>query len=108
MGKYLVLRVREGNLIKKSTVKGVLIDVIKKEVQHALNSWNPLNSDLYVMKETLNLPNLGIEKEITLYIISYDNEWVNEELHEKELTVIMPYSEIIDDAAINAIVKLIT
>ncbi len=115
MLKILVIRSEEGNISEKSVIESEdIYNVVKEYAEKAFQQWNPSTSDFTVLRtkyeyrvklpidpdlldliEELNLDKrmeLGeLVIEVPLVTISYDNEWIGENYHEKRMYIVTPY-----------------
>lgn len=110
--KILVLNSEKGVLKYSEILEGSLEDVVKKVIIRALSEWNPLNSDLIVMKQTHEVrinedemkeilpkfnfkikrtPSGEIIMKLSIYIISYDSKWVNDDIYDNKIYLVAPY-----------------
>jgi hypothetical protein len=112
--KVLVVRSEEGKIVEKNILEGELADIAKTYAEKAFKEWDPARSDFTVLKSKyerrIQLPidpdlldaieALNLEKriepnelvvEIPLITISFDNEWIGENYHEKKMYIIVPY-----------------
>ncbi|MEM4784045.1 MAG: DUF2286 domain-containing protein [Sulfolobales archaeon] len=125
--KTLVLSVESGNIVSSKIVEDELEEVVKKIVVEVLPKWSPKTSDLIAMKYeheiTLRLPlskelyetlsKYGLSRKssseviarLPVYVISYENKWVGEDLIDEKVYVISPYinDEIKNDVELLAI-----
>ncbi|MCX8185765.1 MAG: DUF2286 domain-containing protein [Sulfolobales archaeon] len=111
--KTLILSVEGGNIVDSKVVEAELEETIKKTLIELLPKWSPKTSDLIAMKYehevTLKLPlskelyeilsKYGLSKKssseatatLPVYVISYENRWVGEDLVDDKVYVITPY-----------------
>ncbi|AAY80852.1 DUF2286 domain-containing protein [Sulfolobus acidocaldarius] len=110
--KILVLRSEEGNISKKEVVDGGLRNILVKIANDALGEWDERSSDFTIIKDTQEVkiplplkPQLyEIIKdflksrtkteaiaEIPVYIISFDNQWVESDYRDKKVYIVSPY-----------------
>ena len=111
--KLIVLYSEDGEITKKEMVEGDLQSELRNKVVEVLKEWKPLRSDLIVMKEkhriTLNLPlskelydtlskfglrkvsSNEVEAAVPVFVISYDNVWVGDNVRDMRVVVIAPY-----------------
>lgn len=125
--KTLVLSVEGGSIVSSKIVEDELEEVVKKVVVEVLPKWSPKTSDLIAMKYeheiTLKLPlskelyevlsKYGLSRKssseviarLPVYVISYENRWVGEDLIDEKVYVISPYinDEIKNDVELLAI-----
>ncbi|RLG85998.1 MAG: DUF2286 domain-containing protein [Thermoprotei archaeon] len=111
--EVLILNSDRGKLVRSEIVRGRLEEVLKKLLLDVIDEWSPNNSDLIVMRQVhevriklpltkelydklvkYNLrranPNEAVA-EIPIYIISYDNMWVGEDVYDNKIYVVAPY-----------------
>ena len=125
----LILRSKEGAIVAKSQQQGELKELIKKITAEAVASWSPEKSDFIVIKDlypvAIKLPiskeqydtytkfdmqrttNGSVMFQVPVYVISFDNEWQEEDYVDNEVIVVAPaidskVEEIIVDLAIEA------
>jgi Uncharacterized protein conserved in archaea len=113
--KVAVMRAELGEIKEKNLVEGDFNKVLKDVVVKALGLWDPQKSDLIIMKhrQEINVK-LPISKEqyelysqynlrrkgdyatfeIPVYLISFENEWVDDSIFDSKVFVVAPY---IDD-----------
>lgn len=125
--KTLVLSVEGGSIVSSKIVEDELEDVVKKVVVEVLPKWSPKTSDLIAMRYeheiTLKLPlseelykalskyrlsrksSSEVVARLPVYVISYENRWVGEDLIDEKVYVISPYinDEIKNDVELLAI-----
>ncbi|MEM1982628.1 MAG: DUF2286 domain-containing protein [Sulfolobales archaeon] len=111
--KTLILSVEGGNIVDSKVVESELEEAVKKTLIDILPKWSPKTSDLIVMKyeheATLKLPlskelyeslsKYGLSRKsqsevaakLPVYVISYENRWVGEDLIDDKVFVISPY-----------------
>jgi hypothetical protein len=110
--QFIVIRAKEGNLVSKVRAEGEMKEVVKKMVIEALNLWAVDNADFTVIRDpqypvTAKSP---ITKEqydlyskydlqrttngsvffVPVYIISFDNMYVEDNYIDKEVFVVAP------------------
>lgn len=129
MPQTLVLRSREGSLVSKSTVEGDIKDAVRKVVVDAVSLWSPVTSDFIVIRDmypvSIKLPiskeqydlyskydmsrttNGSVMFNVPVYVISFDNEWQEEDYVDKEVIVVAPaiddkVEKIISELAVEA------
>jgi len=124
--EVLIIRSREGSLVSKSKVPGELKEAVKKQVLDALSLWDAERADFTVIRDpqypvSVKLP---ITKEqydlyskfdmsrtsdgsvvfhIPVYIISFDNEYKDDNYVDKEVFVVAPA---LDQKVEDAVVEL--
>jgi len=125
----LVIRSKEGNVVSKSTREGSMTDVVRKVVSDALSIWSAETSDLIVIRDQYPVSiKLPISKEqyelyskhdmqrtsdgsivfhLPVYVISFDNEWREDDYVDKEVFIVAPavdqkVDEVITELAIEA------
>lgn len=122
----LVVRCREGTIVSKYKITGDFKETVKKQVLDALSLWDLEKADFTVIRDpqypiSVKLP---ITKEqydlyskydlsktsdgnvvfhITVYIISFDNEYKDDNYIDKEILVVAPA---IDEKVEEAVVEL--
>jgi len=122
--KILIIRAEEGNIKDKQFIEGELEQVLKEVVVKALNLWNPQHSDLVVVKHKhevglplplkkeqydmyarFNLRRIGDKAvfEIPIYVVSYENEWIEDSIRDSKVFVVAPY---VDEATASNIIEL--
>jgi hypothetical protein len=122
----IIVRSREGVLVSKTKQVGDMKEIIKKQVVEALSLWPVDKADFTVIRDnqypvSVKLPiskeqydlyskydmsrtsNGNIMFHIIVYIISFDNEYQNDNYIDKEVLVVAPA---IDQKAEEAIVEL--
>ncbi|HDD25887.1 MAG TPA: DUF2286 domain-containing protein, partial [Acidilobales archaeon] len=108
--EVLILNSDRGKLVRSEIIRGRLEEVLKKLLLDVIDEWSPNNSDLIVMRQVhevriklpltkelydklvrYNLrkanPNEAVA-EIPIYIISYDNMWVGEDVYDNKVYVV--------------------
>lgn len=122
--KILVVRSEEGEIKSQQLVEGELEQVLKDVVVKALDLWDPHRSDLVVVRHkhevSLQLPitreqyelysRFSLRRfgdkaifEIPVYIVSFDNEWTEDNIRDSRVFIVAPY---IDEATTNNIIEL--
>ena len=124
--EIIVVRSREGVLVSKTKQAGDMKEVVKKQVVEALSLWPldradftvirdhqyPVSVKLPISKEQYDLyskydmsrtTNGSIMFHIPVYIISFDNEYRDDNYIDKEVLVVAP---LIDQKVEEAIVEL--
>ncbi len=126
MSEALVIRAREGKIIEKTKISGDFKEIIKKKVIECISLWNVEKADFTVIRDpqypiSVELPltkeqyelyskyNMSRTSEgtvifyVPVYIISFDNEYTDENYIDKEVIVIAPA---LDEKAEEAIIEL--
>jgi hypothetical protein len=126
VSETLVIRAREGKIVEKTKVPGDLKEVIKKKVMECISLWDVEKADFTVIRDpqypiSVELPltkeqyelyskyNMSRTSEgtvifyVPVYIISFDNEYTDENYIDKEVIVIAPA---LDEKAEEAIIEL--
>ena len=110
--KILVLRSEEGNITKKDIIEGDLKKVLRDVASNALNEWDENLSDFSIMRDKFEIriplplkPDM-YEKlkdylknrtkteaiaEIPVYIISFDNRWMDSDYRDMKVYIVSPY-----------------
>ncbi|MCX8182049.1 MAG: DUF2286 domain-containing protein [Candidatus Methanomethyliaceae archaeon] len=124
--EVLIVRSKEGSLISKSRVPGDLKETVKKQVLDALSLWDAERADFTVIRDpqypvSVKLPITKEQYElyskfdmsrtsdgsvvfhIPVYIISFDNEYKDDNYLDKEVFVVAPA---LDQKVEDAIVEL--
>ena len=121
----VILRSKEGNIVSKSTIQGELKDVVRKVVADTVSLWSLEKSDFIVIRDlypvTVKLPinkeqydlysgydmqrttNGAVMFNVPVYVISFDNEWQEEDHVDKEVIVVAP---VLDSKVEGIIVEL--
>ena len=121
--KIIVIKSENGNISKKDIVEGDLASILRSVASEALKEWNENLSDFIIMKDVheIHIPlplkpqiyetfknyikgrskNEAIA-EIPIYVISFDNEWLDSDFKDKRVYVVSPY---IDDKTENEILE---
>jgi len=111
--KVLVINFENGSVVESKVVDEAIDEVVKKLLIDILPKWSPENSDLIVMKHEheviLKLPlskelyesiaKFGLSRRsesevsarIPVYVVSYDNMWVGDELVDRKFYLVAPY-----------------
>ena len=111
--KVIIINVEKGNIKFSRLVEDSVENVVKNVIIDILPQWSPKTSDLIVMKYehtvTLKLPiskdiydeivKYGFERKssheiyvkLPVYVVSYDNSWVGEDVIDNKVCVIAPY-----------------
>lgn len=125
----LVVRSKEGTLVSKTRIPGTLMEAVKKQVLNALSLWDAERADFTVIRDpqypvSVKLP---ITKEqydlyskfdmsrtsdgsvifhIPVYIISFDNEYKDDNYIDKEVFVVAPaLDQKVEDAVVELAVE---
>jgi len=123
--QFVVIRAKEGNLVSKARAEGEMKEVVKKIVIEALNLWAVDNADFTVIRDpqypvTAKSP---ITKEqydlyskydlqrttngsvffVPVYIISFDNMYIEDNYIDKEVFVVAP---VVDQIAEDVVAEL--
>ncbi len=127
--QILILHVERGEVKERTIVEGEITEVVKNVVTKALNLWNPEASDLVVMRHRqeiqVKLPitkeqyerysKFGLRRagdkavfEVPVYVVSYENEWVGEDLVDTKVFIIAPLVDEIVSREIENLAKMIT
>jgi len=123
--KIIIIEADRGSIKHRELREGNLEEVVKEVTVEVLNLWDPTKSDLIVMRHEhdievplpltkdqyerylkYNLRRVSQEKAkftIPLYIISYDNEWIGEDVVDNKVRVVAPY---IDDITVKELEEL--
>ncbi|MEM1645395.1 MAG: DUF2286 domain-containing protein [Ignisphaera sp.] len=122
--KILIVRAEEGNIVDKQLTEGELEQILKEVVIKALELWNPQHSDLVVVKHKhevglplplkkeqyemyarFNLRRIGDKAvfEIPIYVVSYENEWIEENIRDSKVFIVAPY---VDETTASNIIEL--
>jgi len=110
--KVIVVKSENGNVSKKDIVEGDLASILRSVANEALKEWNENSSDFIIMKDVheIHLPlplkpqtyemfknyikgkakNEAIV-EIPVFVISFDNEWVDSDFKDKRVYVVSLY-----------------
>lgn len=111
--KVLVINFENGSIVESKVINEAIDEVIKKLLIDVLPKWSPKDSDLIVMKHehevTIKLPlskelyeslaKFGLSRKsasevstrIPVYVVSYDNTWVGDELVDRKFYLVAPY-----------------
>jgi hypothetical protein len=126
VSETLVVRAREGKIVEKVRVPGDLKEVLKKKVIESISLWDAEKADFTVIRDpqypiSVELPltkeqyelyskyNMSRTPEgtvifyVPVYIISFDNEYTDENYIDKEVIVVAPA---LDEKAEKAIIEL--
>lgn len=110
--KVIVIKSENGNVSKKDIIEGDLSSVLRSTATEALKEWNENTSDFIIMKDSqeIRVP-LPLKPqvyemfknfiksrtkneaifEIPIFVISFDNEWVESDFKDKRVYVVSPY-----------------
>jgi len=110
--KIIVLKSENGKITSENIVEGKFSDVLKEIATMALKEWNETTSDFVIMKDTqdVKIPKplkpevyetiknflVGRDEKfaharIPLYIISFENEWNDDNFVDKKVYVVSYY-----------------
>lgn len=111
--KVLIVEADRGVIKHKEVKEGNMEEIVKHTIVELLNKWNPRKSDLIVMRHEhvieVSLPltkeqyekysKLGLRRisqdraqfSIPIYIISYDNEWIGEDVRDNIVRIVALY-----------------
>jgi hypothetical protein len=126
MVQIMIVRAKEGNLVSKNRVEGEFKEVIKKTVVDALSLWlldsadftvirdpqYPVTAKAPITKEQYDLyskfdlqrtTNGSVMFYLPVYIISFDNIYLEDNYMDREVLVVAPY---VDPIAEEHIVEL--
>jgi hypothetical protein len=126
MASIIIVRAKEGNLVSKNIVEGDLKEMVRKTVAEALALWNlesadftvirdpqypvtakaPITKeqyDLYSKYELQRTTNGSVMFNVPVYIISFDNVYLEDTYVDREVLVVAPY---VDKVAEDHIVEL--
>ena len=126
MVQILIVRAKEGNLVSKNMVEGDFKEVVKKTVVDALSLWlldsadftvirdpqypvtakSPITKeqyDLYSKYDLQRATNGSVMFYLPVYIISFDNAYLEDNYMDKEVLVVAPH---VDQVAEQVIVEL--
>ncbi|MDH5811924.1 MAG: DUF2286 domain-containing protein [Candidatus Methanomethylicaceae archaeon] len=124
--EVLIVRSKEGSLVSKSRVPGDLKEAVKKQVLEALSLWDVERADFTVIRDpqypvSVKLPitkeqyemyskfdmsrtsDGSVVFQIPVYIISFDNEYKDDNYLDKEVFVVAPA---LDQKVEDAVVEL--
>lgn len=122
--KVLIARAEHGKVVEKLVVEDDLEKALKDTVIKVLQLWNPKDSDLIIMRHKqevvvklpisreqyeaysqYNLRRKGDAAvfEVPLYLISYENRWVNDDVVDSKVYVVSPY---VDEVAARKVLEL--
>ena len=127
--KILILRAEYGEVKEKNVVEGEISTVLKDVVKKALELWDPKKSDLIVVRHSHEMQvKLPISKEqyllyskfnlrrqgdkaifeIPLYVISFENQWIEEELVDSKVFIVAPYIDNYTEQELEKLAQSIT
>ncbi len=127
--KVLVLRAEYGEIKEKSIVEGDMPVTLKEIVKKALELWDPRRSDLIVVRHSHEIQvKLPISKEqymlyskfnlrrqgdravfeIPLYVVSFENQWVGEDLVDARVFIVAPYIDSYTEQELEKLARTIT
>lgn len=111
--KVLLILAEYGEVKETRVVDGTPHQVVKDVIRSVLDIWNPLTSDLLVVRHKheirlrlpltkeqyevyskYNLRRIGGELaafEVPIYIVSYENKWVGNDLVDVRVVMVSPY-----------------
>lgn len=121
--QFLIVRTKEGNLVSKSKSQGEIREVVRKTVMDALSLWSVDNADFTVIRDpqypvTAKAPiskeqyelyskydlqrtsNGSVMFYLPVYIISFDNLYMEDNYVDKEVFVVAPVLDSITEVAI--------
>lgn len=120
MSQIMIVRAKEGQLVSKNMFEGEFREVVKKTVLDALSLWQLDNADFTVIrdpqypveakapitKEQYDLyskfdlqraSNGSVVYHLPVYIISFDNVYMEDSYLDKEVLVVAPYVDQISE-----------
>lgn len=126
MAQIIIVRAKEGNLVSKNRVEGEFKEVVRKTVTDALSLWLMDNADFTVIRDpqypvTAKAPitkeqydlyskydlqrttNGSVMFYLPVYIISFDNVYMEDRYQDREVLVVAPY---VDQVAEDHIAEL--
>lgn len=127
--RILILRAEYGEVKEKNVVEGEISSILKDVVKKALELWDPKKSDLIVMRHSHEMQvKLPISKEqyllyskfnlrrqgdkavfeIPLYVISFENQWMGEELIDSKVFIVAPYVDDYTEQELERLAQSIT
>jgi len=127
--RILILRAEYGEVKEKNVVEGEISSILKDVVKKALELWDPKKSDLIVMRHSHEMQvKLPISKEqyllyskfnlrrqgdkavfeIPLYVISFENQWMGEELIDSKVFIVAPYVDDYTEQELKRLAQSIT
>ncbi|BFH74450.1 DUF2286 domain-containing protein [Sulfurisphaera javensis] len=127
--KVIIIKSENGNVSKKDIIEGDLGSVLRKAATEALAEWNENASDFIIMKDMheVHIP-LPLKPqtyealknflksrtkteaiaEIPVFVISFDNEWVESDFKDKRVYVVSPYIDENSEKEITEYAKQVT
>lgn len=112
MAQILIIRAREGKILSKSKQEGEIKEIVRKTVMDALSLWSVDNADFTVIRDPeypvnakapiskeqyelyskyeLQRTSGGVVFYLPVYIISFDNEYLEDNYLDKEVFVVAP------------------
>jgi len=88
MSESLILKIKDGKLVGKSSRKGKPEEVVKELIPDILKEWDPKTSDLSIVRYSLK----ELLKEDVwsghIYLISYKGIWEEGSYRDREILVI--------------------
>jgi hypothetical protein len=120
MSQIMIVRAKEGQLVSKNRVEGEFKEVVKKTVLDALSLWQlesadftvirdpqyPVEAKAPITKEQYDLyskydlqraTNGSVMFHLPVYIISFDNVYMEENYIDREVLVVAPYVDQISE-----------
>lgn len=111
--RTLLILAEYGDVKEVKVVEGRVHEVVKEVIKNVLEMWDPLTSDLLVVRHKheirlklpitkeqyelysrYNLRRVGgdiASFEVPIYIVSYENKWVGNDLVDVKIVMIAPY-----------------
>lgn len=127
--KVLILRAEYGEVKEKNVIEGEVSEILKDVVKKALELWDPKKSDLIVVRHSHEMQvKLPISKEqyllyskfnlrrqgdkavfeIPLYVVSFENQWMGEELVDSRVFIVAPYVDNYTEQELERLAQSIT
>ena len=127
--KVLILRAEYGEVKEKNVIEGEVSAILKDVVKKALELWDPKKSDLIVVRHSHEMQvRLPISKEqyllyskfnlrrqgdkavfeIPLYVVSFENQWMGEELIDSRVFIVAPYIDNYTEQELERLAQSIT
>jgi len=123
MSQIMIVRAKEGQLVSKNRVEGEFKEIVKKTVLDALSLWlmdsadftvirdpqYPIEAkapitkeqyDLYSKHELQRASNGSVVFHVPVYIISFDNVYMEDNYMDREVLVVAPYIDPISEGHI--------
>ncbi len=120
MSQIMIVRAKEGQLVSKNMLEGEFKEVVKKTVLDALSLWQldnadftvirdpqypveakaPITKDQYDLYSKFDLQrasNGSVVYHLPVYIISFDNVYMEDSYLDKEVLVVAPYVDQISE-----------